>query len=416
MSGYLTSKKITNVKGRMEYITDKNRQENIVDYYNTTNNEFWKLLAKESRERHKVVKAGGKCCEARELIIGIPEKSKITAKELCDIFKNKYNVECACAIHYNIKNEMPNKHCHLIFSERKKLETPEIIEEKRAVRNYYYDAKGKKVKKADAVKVVKKGQIVQKGETRYFSDKNEYFKTEKFVIDCKELFLKDTLKIDWSLKADKQNKELSEQHIGKNNPKAEFIRKNNKLKQIVKNVCNAGDFIMNKESGYTLKQFKEIYEIKSFKTPCFEENKDKVFDLVEKMQLIYNDEVKKEVKEHNSINDDVYFLEKTNPDCDTIQNKILDNYEPKTHIKSKPKLLEYLKNKLFDILERLEKLIKIQKFIYIEPENQISITQDSKDNMITIKNDNYFKEQEQKYLEYNNDYEDEDEDYEDYEY
>ncbi|MBR0491476.1 MAG: hypothetical protein IJJ82_05480, partial [Clostridia bacterium] len=149
-------------------------------------------------------------------------------------------------------------------------------------------------------------------------------------------------------------------------------------------------------------------------TPCFEENKDKVCDLVENMQLIYKDEVRKEVEEHNFINDNVYFLEKTGPDYNNIQNRIIDEYEPKTHIKSKPKLLEYLKNKLFDILERLEKLIKIQKFIYIEPENQISITQDSTDNTLFIKNDDYFKEQEQKYLEYNNDYEDED--YEDYEF
>ena len=59
MSGYLDSRKLTNVKGRINYITDKKRQENIVDYYNTTDEVFWKMLAKENRERHKEVKAGG---------------------------------------------------------------------------------------------------------------------------------------------------------------------------------------------------------------------------------------------------------------------------------------------------------------------------------------------------------------------
>lgn len=36
MSGYLNSRKLTNVKGRINYITNKKKQENIVDYYNTT--------------------------------------------------------------------------------------------------------------------------------------------------------------------------------------------------------------------------------------------------------------------------------------------------------------------------------------------------------------------------------------------
>lgn len=40
MGGYLSSRKLTNVKGRIKYITDKKKQENIIDYYNTTDNEF----------------------------------------------------------------------------------------------------------------------------------------------------------------------------------------------------------------------------------------------------------------------------------------------------------------------------------------------------------------------------------------
>ena len=172
MAGYLDSRKLTNVKGRIKYITNKDKQENIVDYFNTADNEFWKMLAKENQERHRQVKAGGKCCEARELIIGIPQKATITAEQICDTFKNKYGVECSCAIHQNNKKGITNKHCHLIFSERKKLSVPEIVEEKRAARTYYYDEKGNKCKKAEAVKTVKKGTIIQKGSTRYFSDKN----------------------------------------------------------------------------------------------------------------------------------------------------------------------------------------------------------------------------------------------------
>ena len=194
MGGYLSSRKLTNVKGRIKYITNEKKQENIIDYYNTTDNEFWRILAKENQERHKGVNAGGKCCEARELIIGIPHNFNITSREICDNFKNKYGVECTCAIHQNNKNGIVNKHCHLIFSERKKLEIPEIKEEKRATRTYYYDKKGNKCKKAEAVKIVKKGTILQEGTIRYFTDKNDFFKTQKFIYECKEMFLKNIRK------------------------------------------------------------------------------------------------------------------------------------------------------------------------------------------------------------------------------
>ena len=301
MAGYLDSRKLTNVKGRIKYITNKDKQENIVDYFYTADNEFWKMLAKENQERHRQVKAGGKCCEARELIIGIPQNATITAKQLCDTFKNKYGVECSCAIHQNNKEGIINKHCHLIFSERVKLDVPEIVAEKRAARTYYYDEKGSKCKKTEAVKTVKKGTILQKASTRYFSDKNEHFKTQKFIYECKELFLKNLLQIDWSLRAEKQNKELSEKHIGKNNPKAEYIKQNNKLKSMLKNVCNASDFIFEQEKGYALEDFKKGYGVKNFSIRNFEENEYKVYRFVEETQVRYKQRVKDDVKQHNDI-------------------------------------------------------------------------------------------------------------------
>ena len=35
MSGYLSSRKLGNVKGRIRYMTDEKKQENILDYHNT---------------------------------------------------------------------------------------------------------------------------------------------------------------------------------------------------------------------------------------------------------------------------------------------------------------------------------------------------------------------------------------------
>lgn len=397
MSGYLSSRKLTNVKGRIRYITNKKKQENIVDYYNTTDNNFWEMLSKENQYRHKEVKAGGKCCESRELIIGIPKDSKVTAKEICCIFKEKYHVECTCAIHQNNKNEVLNRHCHLIFSERQKLDKPKIIEEKRATRNYYYDKKGNKCKKVDAVKTVKKGTILQEKAARNFTEKNEFFKSQKFVYECKEIFLKDLLKIEWSLESEKRNKELSERHIGKNNPKESYIKQNNHLKSIIKNVCNASDFVINTQKGTSLKELKNGYNIKNFSVKNYEENEKKIYSFVKEMQSLYMTRIKNEVKVHNVVNSDLSMLEKEEYIFEPIQNRILNDYEEQLNTRSKSKIIDFIKDKLKDMMKRIEKLVNIQNLLYIEPKKQIKVYQDKRNNNLYIGNSDYIKEQNQKY-------------------
>lgn len=397
MSGYLNSRKLTNVKGRIKYITNEKKQENIVDYYNTTDNNFWRMLAKENQQRHREVNAGGKCCESRELIIGIPKDSKVTAKEICEIFKEKYQVECTCAIHQNNKNGVINRHCHLIFSERLKLNKPEITEEKRATRNYYYDEKGNKCKKADAVKIVKKGTILQKKAVRNFTEKNEYFKSQKFIYECKEIFLKDLLKIEWSLDSEKRNKELSEKHIGKNNPKEIYIKQNNHLKSIVKNVCNASDFVMNTEEGTSLKELKSGYNIKNFSIKNYEENEKKVYSFVKEMQSLYITRVKKEVKEHNIINSDLNMLNKEEYIFEPVQDHILNDYEKQVNTRSKPKVIDFLKNKLKNMINRIEKLVNIQDLLYIESNKKVKVYQDKRNNNLYIEDSDYLKEKKQRY-------------------
>ena len=396
MSGYLSSRKLTNVKGRINYITNEKKQENIIDYHNTTDSNFWRMLAKESQQRHKEVSAGGKCCESRELIIGIPQDSRVTAKEICDTFKEKYKVECTCAIHQNNKKGVVNRHCHLIFSERQKLNKPEVIEERKAARTYYYNEKGQKCKKDDAVKIVRKGTILQKGGIRNFTDKNEYFKSQKFVYECKEIFLKNMLNIEWSLENEKRNKELSEKHIGKNNPKESYIKQNNHLKSIVKNVCNASDFVINKEKGTCLKELKKGYDIKNFSVRNYEENENKVYSFVEEMQSLYKTRVKNEVKAHNVVNNDLNMLKKEEYIFEPIQNQILNDYETQTNTRNKPKVIDFIKSKLKDMVNRIEKLIGIQDLLYIDPKNKIEIYQDKRNNNLYIEDSNYIKEQKQR--------------------
>ena len=229
MAGYCSARKLTNVKGRIDYISNPKRQECIESYYNTADTDFWSLLAAECQQQHKqqvqkkiVFKNGqetvkttlSKCCEAREFIVGIPQDYKITAKEIAEWFKAKYGVECSVALHWKEKTQ--NFHAHIIYAERTLLKEPAIIEHKRT---YYYDADGKKCKKADAVKVVPKGI-----ETRYFSDKNKDFKTAKFALEFKK-----TILANFGLDDFDRNLHFATKHIGKNNPKSEYISEYNKL-------------------------------------------------------------------------------------------------------------------------------------------------------------------------------------------
>ena len=71
----------------------------------------------------------GKCIEGREFIIALPEsfveyKADDVVRLFTDSFHKRYGVECSAALHHN--KRMTNYHIHLVFSERKMLEHPEV--------------------------------------------------------------------------------------------------------------------------------------------------------------------------------------------------------------------------------------------------------------------------------------------------
>lgn len=223
---YVSNRNLSNVVGRIDYISNPDRQENIVDFYNSQNNLFWKQLAKENREQFKITshaKRNRKPVEAREFIIALPQNidTRNLAKELCDDFYQKYGVYCACAIHYKSKND--NLHAHLIFSERETLSEPKIVEKRVAPRTYYYNAQGKKCKKADAVKVVPKGTVLQKGYTRYFDNKKDFY-SMPFVKEYKN-----HIENELNLPKFDITRHFPTRHIGKNNPKSELFSEYNEL-------------------------------------------------------------------------------------------------------------------------------------------------------------------------------------------
>ena len=65
--------KLSNVKGRITYISSHAKQENLYAVYETTERKFWRELAKCNQEEFAKSGTEGKCIEARELIIALPE-------------------------------------------------------------------------------------------------------------------------------------------------------------------------------------------------------------------------------------------------------------------------------------------------------------------------------------------------------
>lgn len=145
-NGFIKASVLTNVVGRVDYISNPKRQEHLMAFYDNMPANGWKELSKISQAQASY-NAGKKICEARELIIMIPNemakyKPDQVAKVYADQFTKQYGVPCAVAMHWNKKKN--NYHAHLVFSER------EILKEQKvsiATRNTYFDAQGKRSSK-----------------------------------------------------------------------------------------------------------------------------------------------------------------------------------------------------------------------------------------------------------------------------
>ena len=103
---FIQISKIPNVTGRIDYISNGDRQENLYATYQTAGPDFWRDLARECQEEFKRFGSKGKCIEARELIIALPENYTRFApdtvlRDFTDQFKKRYGVECISALHHN---------------------------------------------------------------------------------------------------------------------------------------------------------------------------------------------------------------------------------------------------------------------------------------------------------------------------
>ena len=241
-NSFIQISKLGNLKGRIDYITNPKRQENLYAVYNTTDDTFWHDLARCNRLEFKKSGSAGKCIESRELIIALPEpfcnmdKQKVL-EDFTELFRKTYGVNCIAAMHHN--KTKTNLHIHLIFSEREELKNGI---KKIATRNMFYDETGKHVRTKKEIldengnvrngcNIIRKGQVY---EYNRFSKKKAEFKARSFLKGMKTLY---TENINFFLNdKDKlqvfNNKDvfLPTKKIGKNNPKAEQIRRNNQVR------------------------------------------------------------------------------------------------------------------------------------------------------------------------------------------
>lgn len=241
---FIQMSKLTNLTGRINYISSHARQENLYAVHETAERKFWNILAKCNRTEFAKSGTVGKCIEARELIIALPEsmteyEPDILLKLFTEHFKQRYDVECISALHHN--KAKTNYHIHLIFSERRLLDNPI---EKIATRNMFYNENGKHVRTKkeilDEAKVLRKGcKIILKGEVyerMLFTIKDRHFKNEGFLEEVKQsytdlinLFVKD--KQEELQVFNRGGAYLPMKKIGKNNPKAERITEDNEMRK-----------------------------------------------------------------------------------------------------------------------------------------------------------------------------------------
>ena len=240
---FIEMTKLSNVEGRISYITSEKKQEFLYATYDTEDSSFWGELVECCQTEFKKNGTNGKCIEARELVIALPEEFiNIKPDELLEFFverfREKYDVPCVAALHHNKRKT--NLHIHLIFSERRLLDEPVI---KTATRNMFYDESGKHVRTKKEIldedgkirrgcKVIKKGEVY---EWILFDKKDVSFKQKGFLNEVK-VYLTDQINMlvktsDEKLKVfDRNSAYLPMKKIGKNNPLEEEIKKDNETR------------------------------------------------------------------------------------------------------------------------------------------------------------------------------------------
>lgn len=251
---YMRATKLTDVCGRVDYATNPDRQEHLLATASTVEGkDFWKQLAKDSQAAFR--EAGGarmlqgkgkkvvaKCCEARELVLDLPnsiltedipeavrnERLQSLARDLADDFKEQTGCECVVGIHLNEAEN--NLHVHLIFAERELLQVPEI---RVADRNIFLDETGRRRRTKKEIldpdgqlrpgcSIIPKGEVVSE---RHFGSKKPMFDDKGWLYEHKHhmaAWINENLNPDQKREVfDRYGPYLAQRHVGK----AKFSKK-----------------------------------------------------------------------------------------------------------------------------------------------------------------------------------------------
>ena len=211
--------------------------------YTSVSDNCWELLSEQNQHDFKMSGTKGKCIEARELVIALPEDFvKLDPDMLLKLFTEQfhitYGVPCISALHHN--KTKTNYHIHLIYSERKVKKEPV---KKVASRNMFYDEKGKHVRTKkeilDADGNIRSGcYIIHKGhvyDLRMFDAKESCFKADGFLDKVKEMYcglINELLPDEQQMAVfDSHGPYLPTKKIGKNNPMEAVIKADNEMRQ-----------------------------------------------------------------------------------------------------------------------------------------------------------------------------------------
>lgn len=212
MKNLVRAQKITNGRGSIKYITKDSKGE-ILASYSTQTLQEWEILFDYNQQKFNEEKEKGgwipsrknakgeeaQCIEARMYVVAFPNEmanypckyngqiinnDMELAKAIANDWRNTYGTDCYVAIHWNKSHT--NFHAHILVSERIKKESQEV---KRAKRNRYYDANGRECKKADAVRIIHKGDVIR-GQNELYESRKLDFHSEDTLNRIKEHYSK----------------------------------------------------------------------------------------------------------------------------------------------------------------------------------------------------------------------------------
>lgn len=202
---YARVSKITNVVGRSDYLTDKERQEEIV-LHERSMMHSWEEHAKFEREHQKTDVANNEALEVHVALPNALADDPIRLETACILLANRLvgkNHDYEYAVHWN--HARTNLHVHILFSER---ENQIDLEPKVYKKDIWQDKDTHRLAKAgseNAVLVHRKGEIQRdkEGNIKYqndiFTTKDPRFKNKKWLREKNEIVQKTLRDVGYEL-------------------------------------------------------------------------------------------------------------------------------------------------------------------------------------------------------------------------